>query len=291
MEDGDKWIPKSLTQFMSHFVTSEAKRVSINHCIVQSARPRSIITPTPFSVGLYMDKNFGSKSLINFLYRLGFSTSSDEVLRFKQSCVEIDETNNDYAEDEGGFVQFVGDNLDHNIATLTGKGTFHGMGIISISNRAQKPRQIARLKERPTSSYCTSVGVPVYFYNGTVGDLDDSLLLNPVQETFVNKTTTRFCDFLWHCNWFFSSDEVPRPHWSGFMQSATRSVVEMYSLKSHIQFLPIIDMDPNDESCIYSTLLFVYNQSLKMQVHTACITFDQPLWFKAFKIVKAEKCL
>ena len=27
---------------------------------------------------------------------------------------------------------FVGDNVDHNILTIDGKGTFHGMGIIAI---------------------------------------------------------------------------------------------------------------------------------------------------------------
>ena len=33
------------------------------------------------------------------------------------------------------FVQYVGDNVDHNIATLNGKGTFHGMGIIAMVPR------------------------------------------------------------------------------------------------------------------------------------------------------------
>ena len=31
------------------------------------------------------------------------------------------------------FTQFAGDNVDHNIKTLDGSGTFHGMGIIAIS--------------------------------------------------------------------------------------------------------------------------------------------------------------
>ena len=31
------------------------------------------------------------------------------------------------------FTQFAGDNVDHNIRTLDGSETFHGMGIIVIS--------------------------------------------------------------------------------------------------------------------------------------------------------------
>jgi len=34
------------------------------------------------------------------------------------------------------FTQFVADNVDHSNATLDGKGTFHGMGIIAISTSA-----------------------------------------------------------------------------------------------------------------------------------------------------------
>ena len=33
----------------------------------------------------------------------------------------------------GSITQWVADNVNHNIATLDGHGTFHGMGIISLS--------------------------------------------------------------------------------------------------------------------------------------------------------------
>ena len=59
--------------------------------------------------------------------------------------------------------------------------------------------------------------------------------------------------------------------------------------KSDIQFLPVIDLNPNDESCIFSTLTFVIKQAKNMGIKTPCITFDQPLWLKAMKIIKAEQ--
>jgi len=34
----------------------------------------------------------------------------------------------------GSFTQWVGDNVDHNVASIDGRGSFHGMGIIACSN-------------------------------------------------------------------------------------------------------------------------------------------------------------
>ena len=56
--------------------------------------------------------------------------------------------------------------------------------------------------------------------------------------------------------------------------------------KSTITFSPIIDLNPIDESCIYSTLQFVTEQAKRMRVHVPCVTFDQPLWLKACDIVE-----
>jgi len=50
--------------------------------------------------------------------------------------------------------------------------------------------------------------------------------------------------------------------------------------------LPLIDMKPRDETCTYTTLLFVDSQAKKLHMPAACITLDQP-WLKAVKISKA----
>ena len=44
------------------------------------------------------------------------------------------------------FVQWVANNVDHNIRTLTGKGTFHGMEIIAITSSRLKYDAIKRSK-------------------------------------------------------------------------------------------------------------------------------------------------
>ena len=49
----------------------------------------------------------------------------------------------------------------------------------------------------------------------------------------------------------------------------------------------MIDMNPGDMSCIYSTLKYISNHAHRYQ-QTAVITFDQPLYWKAMTIVSSE---
>ena len=133
-EDGSVWVPESLKIFMSHLIPSKLKRLSINQCIVHASRPRSLITPIPFGLGVSVEKSFDSKSLLNVLSCLRFCISTDEVLRFKQSAVDHQHDSNQVTNENNSLVQWVGDNVDHNLATLTGKGTFHCMRVISINS-------------------------------------------------------------------------------------------------------------------------------------------------------------
>ncbi len=70
--DQDKWIPHHLQTFLKVVMKSEIKQKSIGHAIVQSARPRSVITPTLFGFGVEVDHIFGSKWLVNELSHFGF---------------------------------------------------------------------------------------------------------------------------------------------------------------------------------------------------------------------------
>ena len=51
---------------------------------------------------------------------------------------------------------------------------------------------------------------------------------------------------------------------------------------------PLIDLNPNDSSCISSTLRFVEQQAELLHQKTACITFDQPLLLKATDIAMSD---
>lgn len=121
---------ESLDRFMRQLVRSEVKNISISQCIVQAARPRTVIASILFGLGVQLEKTFGSKWLVNHLSKLGFSITADEVLRFKQSAVQNmhtvyeEQTQDPQATQDQVFAQWVADNVDHNTATLSGKGTF-----------------------------------------------------------------------------------------------------------------------------------------------------------------------
>ena len=68
------------------------------------------------------------------------------------------------------------------------------------------------------------------------------------------------------------------------MQHITSHVKDGYS-KSTVTMLPLFHLQPSNETRIYSTLLFVKNQPKYLNVDVPCITFDQPLWYQANKII------
>ena len=87
----------------------------------------------------------------------------------------------------------------------------------------------------------------------------------------------------WHAGWFNSSPENPPSNWSGFMQAITN--MPICKQKPSVSFLPIIDLNPSDESCIYSTQLFTEEQAKLLNENIPCITYNQPLWLKATGII------
>jgi len=70
----------------------------------------------------------------------------------------------------GTFTQWVADNIDHNVATLDGQGTFHGMGIIAVSTPkggttlTSNSRVIKRQKRMKVNELVKDQGVPITQY-------------------------------------------------------------------------------------------------------------------------------
>ena len=95
-------------------------------------------------------------------------------------------------------------------------------------------------------------------------------------------------DLIWHAGWFSRSLATHRPNWNGFMQKATSNGSNEED-KATISFLPIIDLNPSDENCIFSTLSFIMEQAKQMNIEVPCVTFDQPLWLKAVGIIEDSR--
>ena len=87
---------------------------------------------------------------------------------------------------------------------------------------------------------------------------------------------------------YFRNSSDYRPYWSGFMQNLSKGE---YPDQPKIRYLPIIDLNPTREKCIYSTLLFIQQQAKKLNIVelnivAPCLTFVKPLWIKAVEITK-----
>ena len=292
-----QWVPRLLQMFLSVLITDEVKQIALGHSIVQATRPRSVISPVLFGVGVSLDHVLASEWLVTTLSRLGYSVSSDEVNRYKQSVVQTD--GNDLPPcDPHAFTQWAADNVDHNVSTLDGSGTFHGMGMMSMSvytnaNFSLPPGffdevPIKRMQRVKFVKLNAESSVPILAYTSPVPSPLSVIQYQP-WSSIISSLPTAFIssnlDLMWHASWFFCHDENPRPSWGGFMQITT---VGKHPPPTEFRMMPIIDMNPGDRSCILSTLSFILNQAFKIGIMTPCVTFDQPLWLKAVEIIQAE---
>jgi hypothetical protein len=277
-----EYIPASLHLFLTTLLSnkkdSAVKMASLGQALIQAARPKVVLTPWQLGLAVELHHLYASKYLIRHLNRLGFCCTYDEVKRFLQNAaltqgVELD----------GMFgescVQFVADNVDHNIRTLDGQGTFHGMGMIAAVTPAT--RTVRRIKRDTTinAKHVEAAGrIQMKFWSAKESQ---QRLVYEMLPNFSGSQAHSFIDMVWNVSWPLRS---PRPGWSGFMQAVSHGT---HPGQTQVTFLPMIDMNPTDMSCVFTTLHFLSSLAERHRV-TPVITFDQPLWWKAMMIITNE---
>ena len=138
------------------------KIASIGQAIMQAARPRVLLAPLQFGLGVQMHHHFGSRFLIDALHCHGFCCAYNEVQQFEGNAALS--YNTDIPNYTSECVQYAADNVDHNSRTLDGHNTFHGMEMIVVitpENQCTKPNP------RVTVTYkdVAIVGrVPIHFH-------------------------------------------------------------------------------------------------------------------------------
>ena len=95
LEYQSDWVPGSLQIFLDQLFPSKLKQISIGQCITQASRPRSLISPIPFGIGVDLDKSFATKWFVDHLAKFGFSVTSEEVKLFKESAIASVKHSND----------------------------------------------------------------------------------------------------------------------------------------------------------------------------------------------------
>ena len=190
---------------------------SLGQALMQAARPRSMMMPLQIGLGLELHHQFASKFLIDTLSNLGFCKSYLEVRMFEKKTTV---TQAQFTEDaRGKFVQFIADNVDHNVVTLDEKRTVHMMRIIATTtpgifyNSIVVPRRKITDEEiKPMSSDM------VKGYNKREEELLHGLMFKKFDIPVVQDKYESL-DMLWKCSRFI---KFKSPMWSGTMQAFVR---------------------------------------------------------------------
>ena len=112
------------------------KQASIGQAIVQAVRPRAVLAPLQLGLAVRMHHHLRSRFLIDNLAEMGDCSSYSEVQRFEENaaCSDVLGTASIFK----GMLFLAADNVYHNIVSLDGKGTLHGMGTIDGITPGQK---------------------------------------------------------------------------------------------------------------------------------------------------------
>ena len=279
---------------MESLISSELKQAALGQCLLKAVKPKNGIPPLLFALAVEIDHTVGAKALLTTACRPGYTLGWDEVRRFKQS-VAMDNCNGDLPLREDAFYQWVADNADHNANTLDGKQTFHLMGIIECGNYKPAPplgrvRGISKImkSEEATNNHL----IKIHWYDHPDVRSLSKLILKPIDETLFHSSPSEVklnIDILWHAAGLFRKAERqgPRPNWNGYMDLASLGLA--HPAKSTTVTLPFVDLNPSDESCIFSTIMYVIELSQQKEIPIPCLTFDQPLWIKAVEIIKTKQ--
>lgn len=210
---------------------------------MQAIRPKVLTPPLQLGLAVQMHHQFGSRVLIDKLHKHGYCSSYASTQRFEHSAAVDKGADIPHFDRDKQFVQFSADNVDHNLRTLDGKGTFHGMGMIAVVTPS-----VHRAKLIPK---CTAV---------TPQDLKDIAKVNIHFCPRYNQLIDTRYEPLPTCDAIDSTSEInllwkasmllkpPWCAWSGLMQGVHCGD---HPGISDIMFLPLINMDPTDMSCIY----------------------------------------
>ena len=117
--------------------------------------------------------------------------------------------------------QFIADNIDHNIATIDGSGTFHMMGIVAaVTPRTHRPRRQIRKAQMSVDDIVNMATINITPFTLSIQECNP-LVYNPKQfaDIFAQDELANL-DVLWKSSLL---GRYSRPNWSGFMQVCTQN--------------------------------------------------------------------
>ena len=138
-------------------------------------------------------------------------------------------------------------------------------------------------KRRPSREELLQYVIPIRYTSNNIVKSEVSVTLKPIASLpFVSKDNMAL---KWDIVRATSSLYREVAEWSGFMRQITKET--KVDGKHQVEFLPFVDMDPNNLSTVYTTLMFVIDECKNNGIEPV-VTFDQPLWLKSMMIKKKE---
>ena len=269
------FLPDSLALMLKTMFPSkdgQVKVASLGQAVMQATHPRTILAPLQVGLGVQLHHHFASKFIVDSLCKHGFCCSH---LKKVTKCVRnaaVNQGTDIPGFTPGHFVQYVADNVDHNVRTIDGMNTFHGMGMIAATTPSKESTQrVPRINIAAIGTVNITPFMPTC-------DGMQSLCYEELQNIQKHDPTSRL-DALWRLS---ISVRSPRPSWSGMMQMVHTGD---HPGQSSVLFLPMIYLDPGNMSCVHSTLKFICEHAARYNV-TPIITFDQPLWWKSLQVIE-----
>lgn len=255
---------------------------TIGHILISCVKPRSFISEILLGISTLMHRKHASRALIDTLSHLHLCSSYSETQLFQASVMK---ESKDIELTGDNLVQFVYDNADHNTNTIDGKGTFHAMGgikIITPASAVVPSGTINRLKKKPTINELGSYRFleSVTFTKGKNTEWE-SLKVKKFDD-IPNKFSVNAVDFAWLFE--KSTGNIRTPGWHAYMELHTP--VKEFSMSTIIP-QPFSKDPPSQYGTILAVLIDAIKQTEACGQDNTFVTFDQPLWWKAYEIIKS----
>ena len=239
------------------------KIAAIGQAIMKTARPNSINCPLLLSLAVEMHhKSGGSEFVVDLLHATGLGSSIEKVREFEKSLRfhESSSITSASCEVSSGTTLYSADNADIIQALLDGKNSIHMMGIVRSYIRQGSFFEIPiHIKKNPTKEELFKFSIP-FQYTSKIDKSEISNLLKPISS--LHLVDELKIAIQWDIFRLMSNKDILE--WSGFMRVLTKKI--QINEKHTVEFLPFVDLYPNNVSTMYTTLLFVINECSKHEV-------------------------
>ena len=176
---------------------------------------------------------------------MGFCDGYKEVQHFEHAVISNDEPSYNL----GNFSQFVFDNADFNVGTITGHNTLHSMGgIVCVSPPGEvTPTPVKRLMKLSSANAVGTFGqIPTKTYTKPAIPGLQSVIMLPLKRPGCAEQQIKqamLLDSLWTIGYILEAN--PFPSWSGFMKVAMEGSKNDYDT-ARIETLPFINLNKSN---------------------------------------------